>query len=78
MADGSIGRCMRGQEFSFALAPRRRAFDARVIEGPFLRASCRFTRLWLALFEERLVGRTLILFQLPPNSWRTIAQGPDL
>src|SRR5690606_41403460 len=28
---------------------------------------CRFTRLWLALFEERLVGRTLIFSSYRQN-----------
>lgn len=48
------------QEFSFALALAP-AFDVYVVEGAIPFESCRFTRLWLALFEERLVGRTLIL-----------------
>jgi capsular polysaccharide transport system ATP-binding protein len=48
------------QEFSFALALAP-AFDVYVIEGAIPFEPCRFTRLWLALFEERLVGRTLIL-----------------
>jgi capsular polysaccharide transport system ATP-binding protein len=47
------------QEFSFALALAP-AFDAYVIEGAMPFEPCRFTRLWLALFEERLVGKTLI------------------
>src|SRR5690606_26648529 len=47
------------QEFSFALALAP-AFDVYVIEGSIPFEPCRFTRLWLALFEERLVGRTLI------------------
>lgn len=48
------------QEFSFALGlvPD---FDVYVIEGAMPFEPCRFTRLWLALFEERLIGRTLIL-----------------
>ncbi|SMG08941.1 ATPase [Paraburkholderia susongensis] len=48
------------QEFSFALAlvPD---FDVYVVEGTIPFEECRFTNLWLALFEERLVGRTLIL-----------------
>ncbi|HTK01132.1 MAG TPA: ATPase [Bordetella sp.] len=47
------------QEFSFALALAP-AFDVYVIEGAIPFEPCRFTRLWLALFEERLVGRTLV------------------
>jgi capsular polysaccharide transport system ATP-binding protein len=48
------------QEVSFALALAP-DFDVYVIEGVIPFEPCRFTRLWLALFEERLVGRTLIL-----------------
>ncbi|OZI34760.1 ATPase [Bordetella genomosp. 10] len=48
------------QEFSFALGLLP-AFDIYVIEGAIPFEPCRFTRLWLGLFEERLVGRTLIL-----------------
>ncbi|CAD6554769.1 P-loop NTPase family protein [Paraburkholderia metrosideri] len=48
------------QEFSFALALAP-ACDVYIIEGAIPFEPCRFTRLWLALFEERLVGRTLIL-----------------
>ncbi len=48
------------QEFSFALGLVP-AFDVYVIEGVIPIEPCRFTRLWLALFEERIVGRTLIL-----------------
>lgn len=47
-------------EFSFALALAP-AFDVYVIEGAIPFEPRRFTRLWLALFEARLVGRTLIL-----------------
>ncbi|OWT60563.1 P-loop NTPase family protein [Candidimonas nitroreducens] len=47
------------QEFSFALALAP-AFDVYIIDGAMPFEPCRFTRLWLALFEERLVGRTLI------------------
>ncbi|WP_144636189.1 ATPase [Bordetella genomosp. 13] len=47
------------QEFTFALALAP-AFDVYVIEGAIPFEPCRFTRLWLALFEERLVGRTLV------------------
>jgi len=52
------------QEFSFALAP---AFDVYVIEGSIPFEPCRFTRLWLALFEERLVGRTLVFSSYRQN-----------
>lgn len=48
------------QEFTFALALVP-AFDIYVIEGAIPNEPCRFTRLWQTLFEERLVGRTLIL-----------------
>ncbi len=48
------------QEFSFALGLLP-VFDTYVIEGTIPFEPCRFTRLWLGLFEERLVGRTLIL-----------------
>lgn len=48
------------QEFSFALALVP-AFDIYVIEAAIPFEPCRFTRLWQALFEERLPGRTLIL-----------------
>ncbi|MGE8637320.1 MAG: ATPase [Achromobacter sp.] len=48
------------QEFSFALGLVP-AFDLYVIEGAIPFEPCRFTRLWQALFEERIVGRTLIL-----------------
>lgn len=48
------------QEFSFALGLVP-AFDLYVVEGAIPFEPCRFTRLWLALFEERIVGRALIL-----------------
>ncbi|MBN3849458.1 ATPase [Paraburkholderia sp. Ac-20342] len=48
------------QEFSFALALAP-DFDVYVVEGAIPFEACRFTNLWLALFEERLVGRTLLL-----------------
>jgi len=48
------------QEFAFALALVP-AFDVYVIEGVIPFEANRFSRLWLALFEERLVGRTLLL-----------------
>lgn len=54
------------QEFSFALALAP-AFDVYVIEGTIPFEPCRFTRLWLALFEERLVGRTLIFSSYRQN-----------
>ncbi len=48
------------QEFTFALGliPE---FDIYVIDAPIPFEESRFTRLWQALFEERLVGKTLIL-----------------
>ncbi|OWT72792.1 MULTISPECIES: ATPase [unclassified Achromobacter] len=54
------------QEFSFALALAP-AFDVYVIEGAIPFEPCRFTRLWLSLFEERLVGRTLIFSSYRQN-----------
>lgn len=54
------------QEFSFALALAP-AFDVYVIEGAMPFEPCRFTRLWLALFEERLIGRTLIFSSYRQN-----------
>lgn len=47
-------------EFTFALGliPD---FDIYVIDGSIPSEPSRFTRLWQALFEERLVGKTLIL-----------------
>lgn len=48
------------QEFSFALALAP-DFDVYVIDGAMPFERCRFTNLWLTLFEERLVGRTLLL-----------------
>jgi capsular polysaccharide transport system ATP-binding protein len=54
------------QEFSFALALVP-AFDIYVIEGAMPFEPCRFTRLWQALFEERLVGRTLIFSSYRQN-----------
>jgi capsular polysaccharide transport system ATP-binding protein len=48
------------QEFTFALGlvPE---FDIYVIDAPIPYEESRFTRLWQAMFEERLVGKTLIL-----------------
>jgi len=69
---GSLARPMEHwplyvrQEFSFALALAP-AFDVYVIEGSMPFEPCRFTRLWLALFEERLVGRTLIFSSYRQN-----------
>jgi capsular polysaccharide transport system ATP-binding protein len=54
------------QEFSFALALAP-AFDVYVIEGAMPFEPCRFTRLWLALFEERLIGRTLVFSSYRQN-----------
>src|SRR5690554_6246140 len=54
------------QEFSFALALAP-PFDVYIIEGSIPFEPCRFTRLWLALFEERLVGRTLIFSSYRQN-----------
>ena len=54
------------QEFSFALALAP-AFDIYVIEGSIPFEPCRFTRLWLALFEQRLVGRTLVFSSYRQN-----------
>lgn len=48
------------QEFSFALALAPN-FDVYIVDGAIPSEDCRFTKLWLVLFEERLVGRTLIL-----------------
>lgn len=48
------------QEFGFALALAP-AFDIYVVEGAIPFEPCRFTRLWQGLFEERVIGRTLIL-----------------
>jgi len=47
------------QEFIYALGlvPE---FDIYVIDAPIPFEESRFTRLWQALFEERLVGKTLI------------------
>nr|WP_159834901.1 ATPase [Burkholderia sp. 8Y] len=48
------------QEVSFALALAP-DFDVYVIDGSMPFEASRFARLWRALFDERLVGRTLIL-----------------
>ena len=54
------------QEFTFALAlvPD---FDIYVVDGAIPFEPTRFTRLWQALFEERLVGKTLILSSVRPQ-----------
>ena len=54
------------QEFTFALAlvPD---FDIYVIDGAIPFEPTRFTRLWQALFEERLVGKTLVLSSYRPQ-----------
>lgn len=54
------------QEFNFALGlvPE---FDIYVIDAPVPYEETRFTRLWQALFEERLVGKTLILSSYRPK-----------
>lgn len=54
------------QEFNFALAlvPE---FDIYVVDAPMPYEETRFTRLWQALFEERLVGKTLILSSYRPK-----------
>ncbi|WP_371747503.1 ATPase [Caballeronia sp. Sq4a] len=48
------------QEVSFALALAP-DFDVYVVDGALPHEASRFARLWRALFDERLVGRTLIL-----------------
>ena len=54
------------QEFIFALGlvPE---FDIYVIDGPIPVDDSRFSRIWQALFEERLVGKTLILSSYRPK-----------
>lgn len=54
------------QEFIFALGlvPE---FDIYVIDAPVPFEDARFTRLWQALFEERLVGKSLILSSHRPK-----------
>lgn len=54
------------QEFIFALGlvPE---FDIYVIDSPMPFEESRFTRLWQALFEERLVGKSLILSSPRPK-----------
>ena len=47
-------------EFTFALGLLPE-FDIYVIDGSMPSEPSRFTRLWQAMFEERLVGKTLIL-----------------
>jgi capsular polysaccharide transport system ATP-binding protein len=48
------------QEFTFGLALVP-AFDAFIIDATIPNEDTRFSRLWRTLFEERLVGRGLIL-----------------
>lgn len=54
------------QEFNFALGlvPN---FDIYLIDGQMPFDETRFTRLWQALFEERMVGKTLILASFRPK-----------
>lgn len=54
------------QEFNFALGlvPE---FDIYLVDGPIPSEDSRFTRLWQALFEERLVGKTLIMASYRPK-----------
>lgn len=54
------------QEFNFALGlvPN---FDIYLIDGQIPFDETRFTRLWQALFEERMVGKTLILASFRPK-----------
>ena len=54
------------REFMYALAliPE---FDIYMIDAPIPFEEARFTRLWQALFEERLVGKTLILSSPRPK-----------
>lgn len=54
------------QEFIFALGlvPE---FDIYVIDSPMPFEESRFTRMWQALFEERLVGKSLILSSPRPK-----------
>jgi len=54
------------QEFTFALALLPE-FDIYIVDGPLPFEPARFTRLWQALFEEKLVGKTLILTSYRQN-----------
>ena len=54
------------QEFTFALALLP-DFDIYIVDAPLPFEPARFTRLWQALFEEKLVGKTLILTSYRQN-----------
>jgi capsular polysaccharide transport system ATP-binding protein len=54
------------QEFTLALALLP-DFDIYVVDAPLPFEPSRFTRLWQALFEEKLVGKTLILTSYRQN-----------
>jgi capsular polysaccharide transport system ATP-binding protein len=54
------------QEFGFALGLLPE-FDIYLVDAPIPSEEGRFTRLWQALFEERLVGKTLILSSYRPK-----------
>lgn len=53
-------------EFSYAMGLLP-PFDIYIVEGAIPFDPCRFTRLWQALFEQRIVGRSLILSTNRPN-----------
>jgi capsular polysaccharide transport system ATP-binding protein len=55
------------QEFNFALGlvPD---FDIYIIDAPIPFEQTRFTRMWKVLFEDRLVGKTLILSSYRPKN----------
>jgi capsular polysaccharide transport system ATP-binding protein len=53
-------------EFTFALALLP-DLDIYIIDAPIPFEPSRFTRLWQALFEEKLVGKTLILTSYRQN-----------
>jgi capsular polysaccharide transport system ATP-binding protein len=54
------------QEFIFAIALLPE-FDIYIVDAALPFESARFTRLWQALFEEKLVGKTLILTSYRQN-----------
>jgi capsular polysaccharide transport system ATP-binding protein len=54
------------QEFNFALGLLPE-FDIYLVDAMIPSEDSRFTRLWQALFEERLVGKTLILSTSRPK-----------
>jgi capsular polysaccharide transport system ATP-binding protein len=54
------------QELTFALALLP-DFDIYIVDAPIPFEPARFTRLWQALFEEKLVGKTLILASYRQN-----------